>query len=311
MLKQGNVLTEEQYSGAPIERAHLHRGFKAVKTPIKWIRFFRACVLQYEVAEKKKNRKIKIYSIIFFIPVLLMVYLGFAEIFHPALAISIGIACVIALTVIASNIRGDFNENYTDGYDFFARYFSAFFTLIEEELAPESRINLSVNVKETRNEEFFLKKEKYHSDASNFISGKHIFYEKEISSGSCNFKDGSSIAFKFIERLRDREVNKYGSSGKRKWKNKFKSTYPFILKMKIPKSRYTLNPEVANSKLEIFNEPDYHVFKVSRKFSVRAEQPESYEPYDLQSIMRFESDYFALELINLINVCYSAVKPKS
>ncbi len=319
MNRQGNVLNKEQYTGAPIERAHLHRGFNSKKTPIKWIRFFRACVLQRKVAEEKKSEKIKktwknffIYTAMVIISNFLVFPLfPFAIPILPFLFLSIFIFLIVAIvTNYRSNSR--FNKNFTEGFDFFADYFSAFFTLIEEDLQPLSKIALDANLKNTVSKENFIQKEAYESDTYGFVSGKQNFYERAISRGSCFFNDGSLVSFQFTEKIRERIVNKRGRiSGKRKTKYKFKSVYPFTLKMKIPKATYNLNNNIDRQLVNLVEEDAFYVFKTIRKFDIKKEKPNEYNPHDPSSITAFAVDYFSLEVINLINTCYSCVIPRT
>ena len=307
MNNQGTVLTKEQFGGAPIERAHLHRGFSSKKTPIKWIKFFRSCVLQRQNANAKKKKEIKrIWLIVGALIVLNFVMNYFVD--FPLFIIDI-VAIVVAI-VFTIRTNKKFKKNYTDGFDFFSDYFSAFFTLIEEDLIPQSRINLTANLRETKGEENLIRKEQHESKAYGFLSGTNYFYEREISKGNCMFNDGSVINFNFTERLRNRIVKKRSSSGKRKVKSKYKSTYPFILKMKIPKSKYALKTDIDTSNLQLAEDSEFYVIKTIRKFDIRNEEPEKYDPYDGSSISMFSSDYFALELINLINISYSCVAPR-
>lgn len=317
MNRQGNVLNKKQYAGAPIERAHLHRGFKAKKTPIKWIRFFRACVLQREVAEKRKKTKLRkmwiafacVFAGSFLVGFLtpILPFMGFVAAF---LFLSIFPFLIIAC-IINYRTNKKFRKTFTDGFDFFADYFSAFFTLIEEDLKPQSKISLDANLKETKTEEYLLRKEEYNTASAGFISGDQNFYERIISKGSCLFNDGSLVSFQFAERARERIIKKRGSSGKTKWKHKNKSVYPFTLRMKIPKAIYNLNPSVNKENINLVEEGDFYIFKAVRKFDTQKERPDQYNPYEDGSITTFAVDYFSLEVINLINTCYSCVKPRA
>ncbi|TPN85983.1 hypothetical protein [Aquimarina algicola] len=307
MSQQGTVLTAEQFSGAPIERAHLHRGFKSKKTPLKWIRFFRACVLQRENANIKKKKELKK---IWFGAVILIA-LGFLINYFFYFPFFLFILAVIGVAIIlTSKTKSKFRKNYTDGFDFFSDYFSAFFALIEEDLQPQSRISLEANVKNTMQSANLVKQEKHQSNTRGFISGSNYYYEKEISNGSCFLSDGCMLSFNFTERLRNRVVKKRSASGKRKTKQKYKSVYPFVLKMKIPKAKYILKSEVDTSDIQLAEDTDFYIVKTIRKFDIRNEHPEKYQPYASSSIEMFSSDYFALELINLINVSYSCVTPR-
>ncbi|SNR16478.1 hypothetical protein [Tenacibaculum jejuense] len=310
MNRQGNVLDVEQYTGAPIERAHLLRGFNSKKTPVKWIRFFRACVLQREIAETKKKKKLKkvwvaffIFSAIAFIGPFIFLPLG---ILFPFIFVFLIVAALINYFT-----NKKFKNKFADGFDFFADYFSAFFTLIEEDLQPQSKISLQANLKNTVSKESFVNEEPYDSNTRGFISGKQNYYERVISKGSCFFNDGSLISFQFTEKIRERIVKKRGSvSGKRKTKYKFKSVYPFALKMKIPKSKYSLKPNISSELTQVVEENDFYVFKTIRKFDTKKERPDQYNPYNESSITTFAVDYFSLEVINLINTCYSCVTPR-
>lgn len=309
MNKQGQILTKEQFGGAPIERAHLHRGFKSKKTPIKWIRFFRACVLQRENANSKRRSFIKKSWILFIGSGIIMTIV--ADFYHFYIALPIILSLITAI-VVNYLTNKKFNKNYTDGYDFFSDYFSAFFTLIEEDLIPQTRILLQASVKKTVESSNLIKEENYNSSRKGFISGKNQFYEKEISKGLCYFNDGSIVSFNFTERIRERIVKKRGRvSGKRKTKLKYKSVYPFTIKMKIPKTKYTLNSKVTKNDVKIVEDNDFYIIKTIRKFDVKKENPNNYNPEEESSITSFSVDYFSLEVINLINASYSCVTPKS
>ncbi|WP_075343673.1 hypothetical protein [Tenacibaculum agarivorans] len=311
MNRQGNVLDVEQYTGAPIERAHLLRGFNSKKTPVKWIRFFRACVLQRQVAETQKKKKLKKMWTAFFI------FSGIAFV-APFIFLPLGILFpfIFVFLIVAALINyftnRSFKNKFADGFDFFADYFSAFFTLIEEDLQPQSKISLQANLKNTRSKESFINEEPYASNTRGFISGKQNYYQREISKGSCFFNDGSLISFQFTEKVRERIVKKRGRvSGKRKTKYKFKSVYPFTLKMKIPKAKYSLKPNISSELTQMVEENDFYVFKTIRKFDTKKERPDQYNPYNESSITAFAVDYFSLEVINLINTCYSCVTPRA
>jgi len=317
MNRQGNVLNKEQYIGAPIERAHLHRGFNSKKTPVKWIRFFRACVLQREIAEGKKKKKLKKMWIAFALVIAGSFLFGFMTPILPFMGL-VAFACGMAIfpfliiaCIINYRTNKKFRRTFTEGFDFFADYFSAFFTLIEEDLQPQSKIALQANLKSTMEDDNLLKKEDYEATSSGFISGEQNFYERAITKGSCFFNDGSLVSFQFTERLRKRIIKKRGSSGKRKTKYKFKSVYPFTLKMKIPKDKYILNAGVNGEAINLVEEDSFYVFKAVRKFDTQKERPDQYNPYEESSITAFAVDYFSLEVINLINTCYSCVKPRA
>ncbi|WP_028888854.1 hypothetical protein [Tenacibaculum ovolyticum] len=316
--RQGSVLDKELYTGAPIERAHLHRGFTSKKTPVKWIRFFRACVLQRQVAEDEKKKKIKemwkfffIYLAISFSCLIFSGVLPFLSLIFPFLFFFVFMFLIIAI-IQNYRINQKFKKNFTNGFDFFADYFSAFFTLIEEDLQPLSKINLKANLKETISKDNLIKKDKYDSKTSGFLSGKENYYERIISSGSCFFSDSSLVSFQFTEKIRERIINKRGRiSGKRKTKYKFKSVYPFAIKMKIPKSKYNLKSNINQEDTNMIEEGDFYVFKAFRKFDTKKERPTEYNPHIKNSITAFGIDYFSLEIINLINTCYSCVTPKT
>ncbi|AIZ42973.1 hypothetical protein [Cellulophaga baltica] len=308
MSQQGSVLTQEQFQGAPIERAHLHRGFSSKKTPLKWIRFFRACVLQRESANTNKKKEIKKVWLITVGAIILSHLIDYVAYFPTTLFF---IAAIITAIILNVRIKKKFKKNYTEGFDFFSDYFSAFFTLIEEDLQPQSRITLEANVKDTIEKSNLQKEEEYTSENRGFLSGKDFYYEKIISKGSCFLSDGCTLNFSFSERLRSRIVKKRSASGKRKTKQKYKSIYPFILKMKIPKDKYVLNTAIDKSTLELAEDAEFYIIKTTRKFDIKNEHPEKYEPYRSSSISMFSSDYFALELINLINVSYGCVTPRA
>ena len=80
--------------------------------------------------------------------------------------------------------------------------------------------------------------------------------------------------------------------------------------MKIPKDTYLLKPEIDRTVLEMAEDPNYYIIKTQRKFDIKNENPEKYEAYTMSSIEMFSSDYFALELINLINISYGCVTPR-
>lgn len=312
MNKQGQALTKEQFGGAPIERAHLHRGFKSKKTPIKWIRFFRACVLQRENANSKRKSFLKKSWVVLICMGIIIAIVTNLLSFNGAFGVLSIILTLIVAIIVNFNTNKKFKKNYTDGYDFFSDYFSAFFTLIEEDLQPQSRIFFEANVKKTIEASNLLKEENYNSSGSGFISGKNQFYEKEISKGLCYFNDGSIILFNFKERIRERIVKKRGRiSGKRKIKYKYKSVYPFTIKMKIPKVKYVLNPQASKNNVKIAENNDFYIIKAIRKFDVKKENPTNYNPEEESSISSFSVDYFSLEIINLINASYSCVIPKS
>lgn len=317
MDKQGNELNREQYIGAPIERAHLHRGFNAKKTPVKWIRFFRACVLQREVAEGKKRKKIKKIWIIFFsvligsfVTIPLVAISPYLKVIPGFLAILIFPVLIVSI-IMTYRTNKKFKKNFIKGFDFFADYFSALFTLIEEDLQLESKIALEANLKDTVTKENLIKNESYSSETRGFLSGKEEHYERVISKGSCFFNDESLIFFQFTEKTRKRIIKKRGSSGKRKIKHKYRAAYPFTIKMKIPKIKYQLNTAIDTKQVSFVEDDEYYVFKVYRKFDVKSENPEQYSPYQKSSITSFAVDYFSLEVINLINTCYSCVTPNA
>ena len=310
MNKQGQILTKEQFGGAPIERAHLHRGFKSKKTPIKWIRFFRACVLQRENANSKRKAFLKkSWILIIGLGIIMVVIVNLFD-FSGAFGVLLIVLSLITAIVVNYLTNKKFDKNYTDGYDFFSDYFSAFFTLIEEDLQPQTRIFLEANVKRTAETSNFIKEDIVESKASGFISGKNKYYAKEISKGLCYFNDGAIVSFNFAERIRERIVKKRGRvSGKRKTKYKYKSVYPFTLKMKIPKVKYILNPKTSKNDVKIAEDTDFYIIKAIRKFDVKKENPRKYNPEEESSISSFSVDYFSLEVINLINASYSCVTP--
>ncbi|CAZ98490.1 hypothetical protein Q4603_09595 [Zobellia galactanivorans] len=317
MDRQGNELNKEQYIGAPIERAHLHRGFNSKKTPVKWIRFFRACVLQREIAQEKKKKKIKKIWFIFlgiFIGTFITSPLTNISPAFKILPVTLGMLVfpgLIVAIIMTYRTNKKFKRNFAEGFDFFADYFSALFTLIEEDLQVESKIALEANLKHTITKENLIKNEAYTSETRGFIKGEEEHYERVISKGSCLLYDESLVFFQFTERTRKRIILKRGSSGKRKTKHKYRAAYPFTIKMKIPKHKYQLNPSVDTKEISFVEDDAYYVFKVSRKFDVKKENPEQYNPYKQSSITAFAVDYFSLEVINLINTCYSCVTPSA
>lgn len=304
-----NIPSAENFNVAPIERAHLHRGFSSSKTPLKWIRFFRACVLEREYALAKKNRKIKnvwwsILAVIVLIAIILLITHNFIFI------ILVGIISLIIGAIITYRIKNTFDTKYTEGFDFFADYFSAFFSLIEEDLPLQSEIKLKADVRDTiKGMSFFKDQNPYKSTTPRFISGKENHYEKEISNGSCSFVDESHAVFKFTEYVREREIKKRGSSGKIKYKNKYKSLYTFRLNLSIPKKHYKLNENVNKNTVVFTETPDFYVIKTSKRFDIRNDNPKAFDPYKPQSITNIPSDYFALEIINLFNISFGCVKP--
>ena len=285
---------------APIERAHLHRGFSAKKTPLKWIKFFRLCVIQREVSLAKRKKKTKQIWIAFFILTVLMFFLV------PKFWIGINIVLLIVAIVMNSRLVSAFNKNYTDGYDFFSDYFSAFFTLIEEELPQSGTIQFTANLKDTMTGmDNFKTSENISVKTPGFVSGKEEYYEKELCKGSCQLKDGAEVDFSFVEKIRKRIVRKRGAiSRKTKTKEKYKSVFPFVLKMKLPKSIYQLKPEVNKSDIQLEEDDSFYYLKARRKFDVKSENPNDYTPYSYRSTPILSVEYFTLEVVNLFNVCY-------
>ncbi|UZT97942.1 hypothetical protein ODZ84_22700 [Chryseobacterium fluminis] len=284
---------------APIERAHLHRGFSSKKTPLKWIRFFRMCVLQRELSLKKRKKKTNTLWISYFIIAVVMIFLV------PGYWIAVNIILFVVVLVMDSKNRREFKKNYTDGYDFFSDYFSALFTLIEEELPQLGTIQFTANVKETlAGVEHLKSAEDAIFETPGFISGKEEFYEKEIGKGYCTLKDGAEISFSFVEKVRRRIIKKKGLSGKRKTKEKYKSVYPFILKLKLPKSIYQLKTNVDKADIQIKEDESFYYMKARRKFDVKDENPDDYSAYQYKSTPLFSVEYFSLEVVNLFNICY-------
>lgn len=289
---------------APIEQAHLLRGFDSKKTPVKWIKFFRLCVIQRNVALKKKNKSIKIIWGVF-LSIALVAFL-----LNKYTAAVVIISLIIAL-ILQSRIKRDFNTKFTDGYDFFSDYFSALFTLIEEELPALGTIRVKANVNNSIDDQYLLESKGITVDTPRFVSGLEQFYEREISNGNCTLKDGTEISFSFVEKIRERTVNKRSQSGKRKTKSKYKSVYPFLLKMTIPKALYDLKPEVAKEDIELNEDESFYYLKARRKFDIKEESPEKYSYFKENSIYDFTTEYFSLEIINLLNICYGCFNLKS
>jgi hypothetical protein len=294
---------------APIEQAHLLRGFSAKKTPLKWIRFFRLCVLQREKAQNKTRKKQGFVFLCFTVSIILTL-LFFIDFFWQ-----IAIPSLIIMIVGLYGFQREFKKKYSDGYDFFASYFSALFTLMEDEMAENEVISLKANVKETFSKEFLKSKEE--PEPISPLSRRKIiieFYEKEICSGTCLLKDGSEAVFSFIETTRKRTAKTTSRSGKRtKTKKKYKSVYPFILKMKFSKSTYALMPGVNFGDLQMEEDEGFYYLRAKRKFDIKEEKPEDYSPYTYNSIQLFSVDYFTLEVMNLLNLCYGCftLKPNS
>ncbi|ANF52211.1 hypothetical protein A0O34_17555 [Chryseobacterium glaciei] len=284
---------------APIERAHLHRGFSSKKTPLKWIRFFRMCVLQRELSLKKRKKKTNTLWIAYFIIAIAMIFLV------PSYWFVVNIILFVVVLVMDVRNRREFRKNYTDGYDFFSDYFSALFTLIEEELPQLGTIHFTANVKETlAGVEHLKSAEDATFETPGFISGKEEFYEKEIGQGYCTLKDGAEVSFSFVEKVRKRIINKKGLSGKRKTKEKYKSVYPFILKLKLPKSIYQLKTDIDKSDIQLEEDESFYYMKARRKFDVKDENPDDYSAYQYNSTPLFSVEYFSLEVVNLFNICY-------
>lgn len=289
---------------APIEQAHLLRGFDSKKTPLKWIKFFRLCVIQRDVAQKKKAKSIKQIWIAFFVLTGVVVYIGKYQPFF------IIILLIIAL-VLRHRITKDFKTRFTDGYDFFSTYFSALFTLIEEELPPLGTIRVKANVNDSLDSQYLSDSKAINVDTPRFVSAKESFYEREISSGSCILKDGTEIAFSFVEKVRERVVKKRSISGKSKIKSKYKSVYPFLLRMSIPKSLYILKSDVTRDNIQLNEDETFYYLKARRKFDSKEEYPDKYSYSNQKSINDFTSEYFSLEIINLLNISYGCFNLKS
>lgn len=290
---------------APIEQAHLLRGFSAKKTPLKWIRFFRLCVMQREVGQKALNKKLRNMWII------LAILGAIATVILLPFSLFAIIPLVIVGAIFNYRFKKEFNEKYSDGYDFFASYFTALFTLMEEEMPFGGVISLKANVKNTISPEFLKSSNDAKFETSGFISGKEEFYEKEIAEGICELRDGAEANFSFVEVLRSRIINKYGTSGKRKTKYKYKTTYPFVLKLKIPKNTYSIKPELNLQDVHMEEDSDFYYMKAKRKFDIKEERPEDYSPYMYNSIQLFSVDYFTLEVMNLLNICYGCFTLKN
>jgi hypothetical protein len=288
------LTTEEM---APIERAHLHRGFTSTKTPLKWIKFFRLCVIQREVQLKKKNKKLWTIWISFFVVSAILL-------FATKYGIFINFILFIIAIIFAVKTGNEFRKNYTDGYDFFSDYFSALFTLIEEELPQLGTIRLTANVRETIDTPNLTSTQDTTTETRGFISGREEFYEKEISNGSCKLKDGTEVDFSFVEKVRKRIITKRGISGKRKTKHKYKSVYPFILKMSVPKSIYQLKPDVDKSDIQIEEDDSFYYLKARRKFDVTDNDQNNHSPYVYEGAPLISVEFFSLEIVNLFNISY-------
>ncbi|WP_100074535.1 hypothetical protein [Chryseobacterium camelliae] len=284
---------------APIERAHLHRGFSSKKTPLKWIRFFRMCVLQRELSLKKRKKNSYTLWIAYFIIAAAMIFLV------PGYWIAVNIILFVVALIMDARYRREFRKNYTDGYDFFSDYFSALFTLIEEELPQLGTIHFTANVKETlAGVEYLKSSEDATFETRGFISGKEEFYEKEIAQGYCTLKDSAEVSFSFVEKVRKRIIKKRGTSGKRKTKQKYKSVYPFILKLKLPKSVYQLKTDIDKADIQMEEDDSFYYMKARRKFDIKDENPDGYSAYQYRSTPLFSVEYFSLEVVNLFNICY-------
>ncbi|MGM5630826.1 hypothetical protein O2K51_07965 [Apibacter raozihei] len=281
---------------APIERAYLLKGFSAKKRPLQWIKFFRLCVIQKESQQKKMNKKNKIFiGITIFIGILLLIMFQINFIFLAMFIV--GICCIVILYR-----KNRFNKKYGNGYEFFAEYFSAFLTLIEEELTSSGTLHLTANINKTTSSKYLKNKTPAHSNTRGFISGQNLFFEKEIAQGSCKLKDGSLLNFSFVDRTRKRVINKKSLSGKHKTKYKYKSVYPFVMQMQISKSLYSIKSKI-NQEVKINQDNDFYYVKVQRKFDIRKEQPKLYsQTRNSNTIRVFPVEYFVLEVTNLLNL---------
>lgn len=286
-----------------IEQAHLFRGVSSKKTPLKWIRFFNLCVLQREKAEKQTKKKQRFIFLCFSVSIIL------TFIFFINLFLVIAIPSFLIMIVGIIRLRIEFKKKYTDNYGFFAKYFSAFLTLIEEEMTENGLVSLKINVKDTLTNEFLkYKEEPNHTSSSSRKKIKIEHYEKEICSGSFLLKDGSEAFFNFSEITRHTTSVVTSRSGKKtKIKNKYKSVYPFTLKMKFSKSNYSLKQDNKFINLQIVEDEKFFYLRTKRKFNLKQEKPEDYTPYSYNSynsIQLFSVDYFTLEVMNLLNLCY-------
>jgi hypothetical protein len=297
LLSAGNM--------APIEQAHLLRGFSAKKTPLKWIRFFRLCVLQREKALNKTRKKQGFVFLCFTVSIILTL-LFFIDFFWQ-----IAIPSLIIMILGMYSFKREFKKKYSDGYDFFASYFSALFTLMEEEMPEDGVISLKANVKDTLSKEFLKNSTKPKWDTTTLSTIQNDFYEKEICSGSCLLKDSSEAFFSFTEMTRQRIIKRNKTRGRVKTKNKYKSAYPFILKMKFPKSTYSLNQDLKLGDIQFSEDDEFYYMRAKRKFDIKEEKPEDYSPYTYNSIQLFSVDYFTLEVMNLLNLCYGCFTLKS
>ncbi|TWP29415.1 hypothetical protein ETU09_02930 [Apibacter muscae] len=300
-----NLVTENM---APIERALLLKGFSSTKTPLKWIKFFRLCVLQKQKEKKKINNRnlLIIFS-------LLIVYLPLCYLLYDLMPLPIILGFILALftVVYIKYKKREFRKKFGNGHEFFSDYFSALFTLIEEELPELGTIQLTANMEDSLDHKFLVERKDAHFKTQGFISGKEEFYEKEITKGTSILKDGSEVQFSFVEKTRKRIIRKRGTSGKSKVKYKYKCVFPFIVKIKFPKTTYVLKKNIA-SNIQLNEDENFYYLKVRRKFDVRKEQPKHYsQNLSGNSIELFPIEYFTLEVINLFNICFGQFNLKN
>jgi len=215
----------------------------------------------------------------------------------------LGVALLIGWGIMQTK-KNQLYKKYPDGYDFFASYFSSLFALMEEEIPKTSTISLHANINETCSDQYLKKSVEIKTNMKNVIEKKDMLYEKEICNGTFELKDGAIARFYFTEIIRNRICKKKSASGRKKIKNKYKSTYPFVLSLQLPLSLYELKKDIQLKDLEVKKDEQYYLIKTKRKFDIRAEKSEEYSSYTINSMRLFSVEYFTLEIMNLLNISY-------
>lgn len=302
-----NEIAKKIFSEKELLAVHKAKTFNYKFKVKKWITFFdEANTLGLHLQNKHKTT-LNLVTILAVILGLFTVFRGGGLVVMVFNAVITSIVLVFLFRFLVNKLQ----RNYKGEFLFYDKYVASFFILIEEDLKPNSKIVFQANLKNTIKNGKVIATKKLYRKKAGFVSGSENVYEKEMFRGVFFMIDESIVSFNMKERIRRRVIHSKGRvSGRSKIKKKYKSVYPCVVKMKLPKAKYVLKPDLNNARVNYTDEGDFYVFKVGVKFDPKSDFTDKYFFSKETTIGMYTPEYFSMELVNLINVCYQCVIPK-
>lgn len=239
-----------------------------------WINFFQKMALMDELRDTHKVKNFGVWLAVGIIVTVVGV-IGMSFFLYSFILSILGAIGLVVLVLMKRVGIADIDNR-------FRQFIFPVVLLLTEEVNPESKLTLAVDLSEPVKKQNFTEQKNNQNVSRMFRYPKikEYYYDVDWFKGQVQLRDGTFLDWAMHETVRKRNITKRSASGKIKTKNKFKLKNTLNLTISFPKSNYQLSDNQKTGQYKDAGE--YHTFKVKRrvplsesKFTFKIKRPDN------------------------------------